>query len=118
MSEGGLRLTTVGLIALAVAAVILWRNRPARARSISRPDLGPGIHFFSSATCATCARARARLDQALPGQYREVRFEDDPVHFGQLQIKVVPSVMILDASGEGRVWEGVPSLGELRRAGP
>lgn len=102
----------------AVALIIVWAwNRRPRPLLVSYPGLGPGIVLFSSGTCAACAGARQRLDQWVgPEGYREISWESDVETFERHQIARVPAVAILDSEGSGRLWEGVPPAGPVRRA--
>lgn len=114
MTDLSTRLLVLGTIGLVILGLVLWRRRPAHSRPISRPELGAGIHFFTSSSCSTCARVRDRLDQTIPGRYQEVRFEDDPVGFGGYGVSSVPTLMVVDGAGDGRAWEGMPSMRELK----
>lgn len=105
-----------GVAALALAIAWAWSRRP-RPRSVSYPGLGPGIVLFSSESCAACSTTRRRLDEwAGPDGYRELAWESDADVFERHQVARVPAVAILDAEGSGRLWEGAPPAGPVRRA--
>lgn len=117
MSEPALRVLIVGSIAAVFVVVLLNRGRVPRTRPvpISRPDLGPGVHFFASATCRPCLAARAALEAVYGDEFNEISYETDPTRFGALGIKSVPTVMALGPAGEGLMWQGVPKAGDLPR---
>jgi hypothetical protein len=101
-----------GLIlgALAVAALVSYaqRRRSRRPyRSVETPDLGAGIYLFSSATCSTCETARNRLEERVgSGRYRELVWEEDAELFGSLGVDAVPTVLVVEAGGRGRLYVG------------
>ena len=104
----------VAVIALGIAWV--WSRRP-RSQPVSYSGLGPGIVLFSSETCTACAGTRLRLDEWVGRDgYRELAWESDPEVFERHQVARVPAVAILDSAGSGRLWEGVPPAGPVRRA--
>ncbi|MGH8957419.1 MAG: hypothetical protein ACRDVK_01960 [Acidimicrobiia bacterium] len=116
MSDLLWRIIILGLVAAAVIFSI-WRfDRAKRAVPVrvTRPDLGPGVHFFSSETCATCTDARQVLQSVYGDGFKEIRFEDDPNGFGALGVRSVPTVFVLDHQGAGIRIEGVPSRSQLR----
>lgn len=117
MSEPVLRAFLLAAVALAVAAVAWFgsRRRMARPRRAMRLDLDPGIHLFSSSTCAECEIARSALKDVLGREFAEVRFEDDPVGFGRFGIAKVPTVIVVGKAGEAIIFEGVPRRKDLRR---
>lgn len=104
----------VGLVvgALAVAAGVSliqrWRTRrPIRAVEVA--DADPGVYFFSSSTCATCERAREKLDARLGEHgYTEYAWESEPGPFGDFDVDAVPAVVILEEGGRGRLYPGQP----------
>ena len=119
MSDLSWRLIILALVAGAVVLAV-WRfDRSKRARPVrvSRPDLGAGVHFFSSATCATCVDTRQALQAVYGDAFDEVRFEEDPTGFGAYGVGSVPTVFILDADGQGVRIEGVPSRRQLQTLG-
>lgn len=104
----------VGLVvgALAVAACVIliqrWRvRRPIRAVEVA--DKPPGVYFFSSSTCPTCEQARDKLDARLGEDgYTEYAWENDPGPFGNFDVDAVPTVVILEEGGRGRLYPGQP----------
>jgi hypothetical protein len=58
-----LRLLVVAAVGLAAIGVALFARRGAGLirRSVEIPGFGPGLVFFSSSSCGTCARMRERL---------------------------------------------------------
>lgn len=119
MSDLSWRIMILALVAGAVVLAV-WRfdrSKPVRPVRVSRPDLGAGVHFFSSATCATCIDARQALQAVYGGDFNEVRFEEDPTGFGAYGVGSVPTVFILDANGQGVRIEGVPSRRQLQTQG-
>lgn len=121
MTEEAARIVVIGAGVLVVVAVALWSRRTGdrarvKATPVTRPDLAPGVHLFSSGTCAPCLEARKVVDSVTAGVFNEVRFEDDPVRFGAFAIARVPAVIVVGTDGEGLLWEGVPARNDLRRA--
>ncbi|HJU52119.1 MAG TPA: thioredoxin family protein [Acidimicrobiia bacterium] len=119
MNDLSWRIIILGLVA-AVVMVAVWRSRRSKRTEpvhVSRPDLGAGVHFFSSATCAPCVDARRVLESVYGDGFVEIRFEDDPAGFGVYGISSVPTVFVLDSDGNGRRFEGVPSPRRLRTQG-
>ncbi len=115
MSEATLRVLILAGIAVAVAGSVFWQRRVKRARPVPvfRPDLGEGVHFFASATCQPCFAARDALRVVYGEKFSEISYEADPTRFGELGISSVPTVMVLDATGQGLLWEGVPRPSDL-----
>lgn len=119
MSDLSWRLIILALVAVAVVFAV-WRfDRAKRVEPVrvSRTDLGAGVHFFSSATCATCIDTRQVLQAVYGDDFSEVRFEDDPAGFGAYGVASVPTVFILDTDGQGHRFEGVPSRRQLQTLG-
>lgn len=111
MNDVWLRLgLIVVVLAAAGAIVLLQRRRTQRAvRSVDTGALEPGVYFFSAESCPTCARAREKLDDALGvSGYREVVWERNQKPFEELGIDAVPSVLVVDRVGRGRVYAGQP----------
>jgi hypothetical protein len=119
MSDLSWRIIILGFMAAAVLLAIWQSGRAKRGAPtrVARPDLGPGVHFFSSETCATCIDARKILQSLYGDRFAEIRFEDDPVEFGAFGVRSVPTVFVLDADGSGIRIEGVPSRRQLE-SGP
>lgn len=116
MSDLSWRIIILGVVAV-VALVSIWRSsrtRPPTSHRVSRPDLGPGVHFFSSATCASCSNARRVLQDVYGDKFSEVRFEDDPAGFSTFGVASVPTVFVLGPDGAGIRWEGVPGRRQLQ----
>lgn len=111
MSELWLRVAIVGG-ALAVAGLIasITRRRAAKAtRTVQTVHLEAGVYFFSAATCATCERARARLDSKLGASgYTEFAWEHHPDVFSEYGVDQVPAVMVVNHEGKGRLRFGQP----------
>ena len=119
MNDLSWRIIILGLVAAAVIFAV-WRSgraKPSASVRVSRPDLGSGVHFFSSDTCTTCIHTRQILQAVYGGGFDEIRFEDDPTGFGAYGVSSVPTVFILDAEGNGTRFEGVPSPRQLRTQG-
>ena len=119
MSDFSWRIIILGFMAAAVLLAIWQSGRAKRTAPtrVARPDLGPGVHFFSSETCGTCVDARNILQSLYGDRFAEIRFEDDPVGFGAFDVRSVPTVFVLDADGSGIRIEGVPSRHQLE-SGP
>jgi hypothetical protein len=100
----------VGVLAVAAgtAAGLRWRRRRP-VRPIEVAGLRAGVYFFSSASCATCATARATLDARLgESGYTEFAWEDDASVFTSLEVDAVPAVVVLDEAGRGKLYAGQP----------
>lgn len=107
----------VGITAIGVA-LLARRGTGLIRRSIDIEGHGPGLVFFSSSTCASCARMRERL-RAWP-DVAEVTYETAGSDFPRA-IDRVPAVALLDDEGHGWVAYGVVSEARLRKwiaAGP
>jgi hypothetical protein len=116
MSDLAWRIIILGALAL-VVAVAVWRSTPrakAKLSEVSRPDLGPGVYFFSSDTCAPCHDTRRVLHSAYGDAVIEIRFDDDPSGFAQYGVSSVPTVFVLGSDGSGTRLEGVPSRRQLQ----
>lgn len=104
----------IGLIAVVVVValgVALFQRRRSLnpVRAVDAGDLDPGVYFFSSTGCATCDRARAKLDEALGDSgYTEISWEQDPDPFEEIGVEAVPAVMLVDERGRGRLYTGQP----------
>jgi len=116
-------LARVGLIlgaiavAAAVTASIRWRERKV-PRRIDDPGLAPGVYLFTSAACPDCVPARERLTEALgEAGFVEVAWEEQPEVFQRVGAAGVPSTLVVDDSGRGRLWPGQPDA-VLKRLGP
>lgn len=114
MSEEVLiRLVLVGAVA-GLAVLGAWMARRGTAVS-RRPVLlrghGPGVVFFSSATCGTCEVMRRRLEGT---SAVEVSYEASGPEFPP-EVRRVPAVAMLDAEGRGWIAHGVVGEARLRR---
>lgn len=99
----------LGVLLVAFGMIALLRRRRRPIRAIEAPDLGAGIFFFSSVTCPTCARARAKLDAHLgESGYTEFAWESDADLFTKLNVDAVPAVAVLDQTGSGKLYPGQP----------
>jgi hypothetical protein len=110
----------IGVVAVLLAGSTLvgwwWSRRPS-SRRVSLPGLGPGVVVFTSETCSACEMVAGSLDDRLGRSgYRRVRWEDDPATFDHHGIGRVPVVVVLEADGRGRLWEGVPPARVLARS--
>lgn len=119
MTEPVLRLVVLAVVALVVLG-FWWKARPDRARPIAthRPDLGPGVYFFSSETCGACVPARRVVIAELGDKVREIRFEDQPGGLGSFAIERVPTLLVVKEGGEAVLFEGVPTRRQLRGLDP
>ena len=110
MSETGIRiLVIVSILAVVlVAAAVAGRTRRASPRRTIRDDLPPGVHLFTSATCAACTEARAVISSVYGESFTEIRHEDDTQSFGHHGIERVPTAIIVLGDRSALVFEGVP----------
>ncbi|MEX2423637.1 MAG: hypothetical protein WD990_06635 [Acidimicrobiia bacterium] len=116
----GLRLLVVAAVGISAVAgaLIARRGTGLIRRSIEIPGFGPGLVFFSSSTCASCARMRERLRPWR--NVVEVTYETAAGDFPSA-IDRVPALCLLDGAGRGWVAYGVVSEARLARwvgAGP
>ncbi len=118
MSEIWVRVA-VAAGAAGLGLVLAWlarRRAAARPRKVRMPGLGPGIVLFTSETCDSCTPAR----DAVVGRFgddgvREVAWEHSPELFDRYAVARVPTVVRLDADGNGVAFEGVPDRSVLDR---
>lgn len=115
MSEPGLRIAVIVLILLAgmVAAVLASRTRRAHPLHTTRDDLPPGVHLFTSTTCATCTEARKVIASIYGDGFTEIRHEDDPESFGHHGIARVPTAIVVLADRKALIFEGIPLKKDL-----
>lgn len=116
MTEPSLRLLLV-IGTASIVALLAWsgsRRHLAKPEKTVRTDLPPGVHFFSSETCLSCAKARRLLERLAPG-HSEIRFEDDPPRFASFAIAQVPTVIVVDESGDAVMFEGVPQRSAFQK---
>lgn len=109
-----LRFFVVAAVAVAAVGVAVFsrRGRGLIRRSIEMPGYGPGLVFFSSSTCASCAQMRDHL-KAWP-DVAEVTYEAAGGDFPSA-IDRVPALALLDDAGRGWVAYGVVSEARVRR---
>jgi hypothetical protein len=110
MSEVWLRLVIVGgAVTLSLLIMLAIRRRPGRPGAGEGGGLDPGIYLFTSATCADCEEARARLADMLGSAgYIEIRWEDEPGLFTRLDIGAVPCTVVVGDDGSASVHPGMP----------
>jgi len=98
------------VVAVALGVAVIQRRRSLNpVRAVDAGDLGPGVYFFSSTGCATCDRARAKLEEALGSSgYTEISWEQEPEPFEKIGVEAVPAVMLVDERGRGRLYTGQP----------
>jgi hypothetical protein len=109
MDEVWLRVLLVSTVFLVAAGIAMFRRRRPPVRTIRSLDLAGGVYLFTSDGCETCATARAKLEESLGhGKFSEVTWEREPEHFEALGIEAVPAVLVVDESGNGRLYPGQP----------
>jgi hypothetical protein len=110
MSDTAIRLMVIALIVgvVLMAAAVSGRARKARPQRSTREDLSPGVHLFTSTTCATCTEARAVIASVYGDSFSETRHEEDPQSFGRHGIARVPTAIVVLADRTALVFEGVP----------
>ena len=122
MSDTAWRLTLVGSVTLGAVAVAwaasLRRWVDARAAASGPLDLSEvegRVLLFSEASCRSCDTARARLEAA-GVEYREVRYEEEPLVHRSAGVTAVPVIVVRTAGGAvvGRI-AGKPSNRRLER---
>ena len=120
MTDFGFRMAVIAmiLIVIGVAAAIAGRSRRARPLRTIREDLPPGVHLFTSSTCATCTQARSVISSTYGEGFTEIRHEDDPVSFGRHGIARVPTAIVVAMDGTALVFEGVPAKRHLPPSPP
>lgn len=111
MNEFWARVSLIAAALLVAAVVVAVRRRAAlRApRRLPATRLPPGVYLFSSAECADCQAARAKLHEQLgEAGFSEIAWEASPEVFTGLGVDVVPSTMVVAADGSARLWGGQP----------
>jgi hypothetical protein len=110
MTETGIRVVVIVVIlgVILAAAAIAGRSRRARPVGTTRDDLPPGVHLFTSATCATCLEARKVVASVYGDAFTETRHEVDPQSFGHHAIVRVPTLIVVLADSSALVFEGLP----------
>jgi hypothetical protein len=112
MDDVAMRLALVaGFLLLSLLGIAFMRHRAAAPfRVIRRTGLGPGVYFFSSATCAECRPARSVLVERLGEDgFVEHSWESDPGILESLGVDGVPATLVVEGSGSGRLWTGMPT---------
>lgn len=109
-----IRVTVIVVVGLAavVTAMISRRGVSLRRRPVTLSGHGPGLVFFSSATCSSCAEMRARLGDW--PDVTEISYESAGDAF-PTEIDRVPAVALLAADGTGWVAFGLVSHSRLAR---
>ena len=120
MSEPSIRMLVIALMVgvIVVAAALAGRTRRARPVNTTREDLPPGVHLFTSATCATCTEARNVIASVYGEAFTETRHEDDPQSFGHHGITRVPTAILVSSNNRAVVFEGVPRRRHLAAVAP
>ena len=115
MTDLGFRIAVIAviLIVVGIAAASAGRGRRARPLRAVRDDLPPGVHLFTSSTCATCTEARSVIASTYGDGFTEIRHEHDPVSFGRHGIARVPTTIVVGKDGTALVFEGVPARRHL-----
>lgn len=109
MDEVWLRIVVVAVVfATALGIAMARRGRQRAVRMIPSSDLAAGLYFFSSDGCATCDAARALLVDSRGDDFDEFVWEQHPQTFQKLAIDAVPSVLLVDETGSGRLYPGQP----------
>ena len=111
MNELWPRIALVAAALFVAAIVVAVRRRTASTapRRLPATRLPPGVYLFSSADCADCRAARAKLHDRLGEEgFSEIAWESSPEVFTGLGVDVVPSTMVVAADGSGRLWRGQP----------
>lgn len=117
MDETWARVVLVSGALLVAGALAVWQRRRATSkpeRSIDAAGFDPGVYFFSSSACASCARARQKLEARLGDGFVEYNWEQAPGTFADLDVDAVPAVLIVDESGSATLFPGQPDRA-LRR---
>lgn len=109
MDEVWLRIVLVAVVfSIAVGIAMASRGRRRAVRAMPSSDLSAGLYFFSSEGCATCDSARALVTGSRGDDFTEFVWEHQPQLFEKLAVDAVPSVLIVDESGAGRLYPGQP----------
>ncbi len=110
MSEVWLRLLIVAA-AVVISAVVVMALRHRRPDPVETGSYGldPGVYLFTSATCADCEPARARLEEALGvAGFVEIQWEQLPGLFADIGIDVVPCTLVVTGDGSASQFPGLP----------
>lgn len=97
-----LRLALVGVVAVVTAgvALLLRRGTSVRRHRVRLEGLGPGIVFFGSASCASCAEMRERLGGV------GIEIDASSPSFPR-SVDRVPALALLDSEGSGWIAYGL-----------
>ena len=111
------------VVVLFAAAVVfaIARFRPSRRPAALKIDgnlEGPGVFLFTSETCDSCHRARARYREVLGDDgFVEYTWEAEPALLSRLGVEEIPVGSVVGAAGqEIAAFRLVPSARALRRA--
>ncbi len=98
----------IGVVAVSLAVAWFLRRRSrGPVRRLSTATLAPGIHFFSSATCATCDGARQELAGAVgPAGFTEHEWSTSQALFAELSIDAVPAALVVEKGGQATLYSG------------
>lgn len=115
LSDPGIRVLVIAgvLLVVAIAAWSAGRNRKVRPLRAIRDDLPPGVHLFTSSTCAACAEARKVIVSVYGSDFTEIRHEDDPSAFGHHRIARAPTTIVVFGENRALMFEGVPRRRQL-----
>ncbi len=104
----------MAVVLVATGGAWVWRQGKSWVRRpVTDSPLPAGVYLFTSATCASCAPARAAME-ASGRPYQVVEFETAPRMFDDLSVARVPALLVV---GSDRAWiaYGVPQPRLLRR---
>lgn len=109
MDEVWLRVAVVATAFLIAIGIALARRDNRRAvQTVSSPDLAAGVYLFTSEGCPTCDSARSKVVDSVGENFTELVWEREPKRFEALAVDAVPSVLIVDETGRGRLYPGQP----------
>lgn len=99
-------------VAAVVSAMVARRGTSLRRRPVTLSGHGPGVVFFSSETCSSCAEMRARLADWT--DVTEISYESAGEAF-PAEVDRVPAVAVLAEDGTGWIAFGLVSRPRLAR---
>lgn len=111
MDEFWTRVAVIAAALMVAALFVAVRRKIALTapRRIGATGLEPGVYLFTSADCADCSLAGAKLEKRVgEGGYKEVAWAEQPELFTRLRVEAVPATMIVEADGSARLWLGQP----------
>lgn len=111
MSDLSVRtLIVLGVVVTSLLVIAILRRRSGtNARTIKAPGLDPGKYFFSSSACSDCSPSRQKLVARYgTSGFVEYSWESDREILEALRIDQVPATLVVDESGVGTLWPGVP----------